>query len=81
MLKRSSFNIKKKILELIKSSPLTYAQLERKINTGYRTIKSNCEELECFGLIKIKKNLKHSANGKPFFNIEITEKGREFLKK
>ena len=81
MLKRSSFNIKKKILELIKSSALTYAQLERKINTGYRTIKSNCEELESFGLVKIKKNSKHSANGKPFFNIEITDKGREFLKK
>ncbi len=80
MSKRSSFDIKKKILELSKSEK-TFAELERKINTGFNTIKSNCEELEKFGFIEIKKEKKHEKNGRPFFIIKITEQGRDFLKK
>jgi len=79
MSKRSSFEIKKKILELSKSEK-TLAELERKINTGFNTIKSNCEELEKFGFIKITKEKKHEKNGKPFFKIKITEQGNNFLK-
>lgn len=60
---------------------MSYAQLERKINTGFETIKSNCEELEKFGFVEIKKMGKHERNGKPYFNIKITEKGFDFLKK
>ena len=81
MYKRSSFEIKKKILFLLKSGDLTYAQLERKTNTGFRTIKNNCDELESYGFIGIEKNEKHPKSGKPFSMIKITENGREFLKK
>jgi len=80
MSKRSSFEIKKKILELV-SSPKTFAELERKINTGFITVKENCEELERFGLVKIKKISRHAKNGKPYFEIKITEQGTNFLKK
>lgn len=80
MSKRSSFDIKKKILELVKS-PKTFAELERKVNTGFVTIKENCEELEKFGFIKITKMSKHEKNGKPYFEIKITEQGINFLKK
>ncbi len=79
MSKRSSFDIKKKILELVKS-PKTFAELERKVNTGFITIKENCEELEKFGFVTIKKISKHSANGKPYFEVKITEQGINFLK-
>lgn len=79
MSKRSSFDIKKKILELVKS-PKTFAELERKVNTGFVTIKENCEELEKFGFIKITKMNKHEKNGKPYFEIKITEQGINFLK-
>ncbi len=48
MSKRSSFEIKKNILKLTKTEK-TLAELERKINTGFNTIKSNCEDLEKFG--------------------------------
>jgi len=81
MLKRTSLDIKKKILNLIKSSPMTYAQLERKVNTGFITIKSNCEELQLYGFIKIEKKDKHQRSGRPYFIVKITEKGLEFLKK
>jgi len=81
MYKRTSIDIKKKILLSIKEKPLSFAQLERKVNTGYRTIKSNCLELESFGFVNIEKIKKHSANGKPSFLVKITERGIEFIKK
>jgi len=79
MSKRTSFEIKKKILELSKTEK-TLAELERKINTGFNTIKSNCEELEKFGFLKIEKGKKHEKNGKPFFKVKTTEQGMNFLK-
>jgi predicted transcriptional regulator len=81
MSKRSPFNIKKSILTLIKSSPLTYAQLERKVNTGFVTIKDNCEELQSYGFVKIEKKDKHERSGRPYFQVRITEEGLKFLKK
>ena len=81
MLKRSSYTIKEKILLTVKEKPATYAQLERKVNTGYRTIKANCEELAYFGQIDIKEAKDHEANGRPFHVVSITEKGMETLKK
>ncbi len=80
MSKRTSFDIKKRILSNLKNSILTYAELERKVNTGFKTIKSNCEELEIYGLIEIKRVEKHSKNGKAYFQIKITDKGLDFLK-
>jgi len=79
-MKRTSQEIKKRILELLSNNrSYTYAQLERKINTGYRSIVSNCKELESFDAVKIKKLKKHSANGRPYFIVEITEQGIKFL--
>jgi hypothetical protein len=59
---------------------MTFAELVRKVDTGFNTIKSNCEELESFGLLKIKKIEKHPRSGRAYFEISITEKGREFIK-
>ena len=81
MSKRTSFDIKKRILELLKSSSLTFAQLERKTNTGYNTIKNNCEELVLYGFIKIEKKEKHPKSGRPFYQLKTTDKGSEFIKK
>lgn len=80
MSKRGSFEIKKKILILLKSSPLTYAQLERKVNTGFRTIKSNCDELKEYGFIDIKEEI-NKANGQISYKISITSKGKDFIYK
>lgn len=79
MKKRTSFEIKKNILELCKSEK-TLAELERKINTNFNTIKSNCKELEKFNFLKIKKEKQHKKNGKPFFKIKTTEQGLNFIK-
>ena len=80
MCKRSSFQIKKNILHCVKKQPLSFAELERKINTGYRTVKANCEELERFGYIKIEMT-KHKANGRKAYIVSITEQGIKLLKR
>ena len=81
MFKRISIEIKRRILLAIRERSLSFAQLERKVNTGYRTIKSNCLELESFGFIEIERIKKHEANGKPSFLVKITSRGIEFLGK
>jgi len=80
MSKRKSYEIKRKILFTLKEQDLTYSELERKINTGYRTIKLNCEELENFGQIKIISEKKHPTNGKNYKIVKITKEGINFLK-
>ena len=81
-MKRSSQQIKKAILQILRDgNSRSYAELERKINTGYRSILSNCKELEIFGAVIIEKLNNHEANGRPYFQVSITTNGREFLKK
>lgn len=81
MPKRSSYQIRKQILLKVREKPATYAELERKINTGYRSVKANCEELSEYDLIEIKTIERHPANGKPSRVVKITEKGLKTLKK
>lgn len=74
MSKHSSYTIKKKILQVITEKSATYAQLERKVNTGYRTIKANCEELQAFHQVSITTQ-RHPANNKLSHRVIITEHG------
>ena len=80
-MKRPTKEIKQKVLFVLRENPATYAQLERKVNTGFRTIKSNCKELELYGFLTIKEMGKHPANGRPSFSVKITLEGMEILKK
>lgn len=79
MPKRSSYAIKKQILHKVKEKPATYAELERKVNTGYRTVKVNCEELKDYNFIEIEKVI-DPANGRPSNVVKITEKGLKQIK-
>lgn len=80
-MKRKSQDIKKELLKLLSNGKAyTYAELERKVNTGYRSIVSNCMELHSFNAVKITKMKKHEANGRPYFIVEITAQGNSFLK-
>jgi len=54
--------------------------LERKVNTGYRTVKANCEELKEYDFIEIQ-SVTDPANGRPSHVVKITEKGLKQLKK
>jgi predicted transcriptional regulator len=76
MSKRDSFNIRKKILQILKNNPLTFAQLERKINTNSETIKNDCHELQFYKLINIKEKI-HPSNGRKSYEVSLTESGKE----
>ena len=78
MPKRSSLDIKRQILSCVREKALSLAELERKINTGYRTVKSNAEELALFGNVRIEA-VKHSANGRRAYMVSITAQGIRLL--
>ncbi|MBI4152420.1 hypothetical protein HY495_01805 [Candidatus Woesearchaeota archaeon] len=80
MKKRSSYQIEERILLIVKEKPATYAGLERKLSTGYRTIKANCEVLERFGQVKIQEKI-HPANGRSSHLVSITPQGFDTIKK
>ena len=79
-MKRSSYQIKKQILLKVKEKSATYAELERKVNTGYRTIKANCEELKDYDFVEVEKVI-DPANGRPSHVVKITQKRLKTLKK
>ncbi len=81
MAKRGSYEIKKQILMVVREKPSSYAELERKVDTGFRTIKANCDELSDYGYITIEKVERDPANGRPSFKVKLSESGRAFLNK
>jgi len=59
-------------MEILKrEQKISIKKLERKINTNYQTILNNCEELEYFGLVKVKKTSEKSVNGREYLVVEI----------
>jgi len=75
MSKRNSYEIIGKILYRVREKEATYAELERNLSTGHRTIKTNCKLLERLGQVKIKRNEKHPANGREAYTVSLTEEG------
>ena len=79
MPKRSSYEIKEKILLYVKEKPATYAQLERKVNTGFRTIIANVKELINFGLLEVEYLNNHPKNAHVYHLVKITPQGIQTL--
>lgn len=73
-MKRKPLEIKKEILKILKEyGEISVKKLERKVNTNYQTILSNCEELEYFRVVKILKTTKGSNNGRSYLLIKLIE--------
>ena len=49
----------------------SFGDLERKVNTNWKTIRNHCEDLELFGAVAISKENK----------VKITKNGKDLLKK
>lgn len=81
MPKRHTYEIQEKILFILKENPETYARLERKVNTGFRTVKMNCETLKRLGMVKIDRVPKNPANGQESYLLSLTEEGTKAVKK
>jgi predicted transcriptional regulator len=81
MSKSKRYEVKYKILLAIREAPLSYTRIQSKLSTNYNSVKDNCEEMEIYGFIKVKKIKDHPENGKPASFVEITPSGLETLKK
>ena len=79
---RTSLQIKKEILSLLQDGkPHSFAELERKVNSNWQTIRTHCKELEIFNCIRIEQKESHSRNNKPYFEVSIKKEGLEILKR
>ncbi|MDA3836412.1 MAG: hypothetical protein PF542_02205 [Nanoarchaeota archaeon] len=71
MTKRSTTEIKISILRtLTNTKDCSYGELERRINTNWKTIRSQCQELELFKTINISEDNR----------INITKNGQIIIK-
>ena len=81
MSKRKPYEVRKRILLLLREKPLSYTKIQNKLSTNYDSVKNNCEELEIYEFIKVNKIERHPENGKPYFDVELTEKGYHITQK
>ena len=59
MTKRKALEVQKEIYETIKANNgITMSALERKIRTNPNSLVEHCKQLQYFGLIEIKKEIK-----------------------
>lgn len=73
---------KKAILNALKDGePYSYAQLEKKAKSNWRSVKISCRELEAFGLITVEHKKSHPKTKVPYSEVAITELGRKALRK
>lgn len=80
--KRKSYDVRNDILKLVvKEGPVTYTKIQTKLGTNYNSVKNNIKELEEHGLVNIKKKEEHPENGRPYFEVEITQNGYELVRK
>jgi predicted ArsR family transcriptional regulator len=69
------------ILFLLKEKSLSYTQIQTKLSTNYDSVKNNCEELETYELVAIKTIDRHPENGKPSYDVQLTERGMKIVQK
>ena len=71
-MRRKSLDIKRKILEVLKKEKeLSLRELETKVNTNNKTIKTQIEELEFFNKIAVIKHKKNQKNGEPYTSVKL----------
>jgi len=71
MSKRTFFEIRKEILKTIKDKKeYSYAELERKVNTNWKTVRLHCKDLQLVEAVTIYNN-----------KIKITDFGFTLLRK
>jgi predicted transcriptional regulator len=71
MERRTALDIKKEIVSRLKGKELSLRDLETKVNTNSKTIKTQVKELEYFRVIEIIRHDKSEANGRPFTSVRL----------
>lgn len=72
MRKRKPLEIKKQILKVLKENKeLSLRELDIKVNTNYKTIRDQIEELKFFGLVEIVEHKKSEKTGRPYTTVKL----------
>jgi len=72
MQRRKALDIKKDILKILeKKEEISLRDLDIRVNTNFRTIRTQIEELEYFGKIVITKHQKNDKNGRPYTTVRL----------
>ena len=79
MSKRQNVEIIEKLLLKLKERDATFAELERSLNTGYNTIKKNCQLLQKLGQLNITRKEKHPKNGRETYIVSLTSEGAKSI--
>ena len=70
-LKRSSLEIKKEILKLLRGKEMTLRLLEKKVDTNPNTIRGQVKELEHLGFVEVIKHERSEHTGRPFRTVKL----------
>lgn len=81
MPKRTPYEVRKRILSVLRDKPLTFTQIQTKLSTNYDSVKNNCEELALYDLVAVKTIAHHPENGKPSYEVSLTDRGFKTIKK
>ena len=81
MPKRTPYQVRKRILAVLRDKPLNYTQIQTKLSTNYDSVKNNCEELQLYELVSILTIEHHPENGKPSYEVSLTDRGFKTVKK
>lgn len=72
MKKRKPLEIKKRILQVLKENKeLSLRELDIKVNTGYKTIRDQIEELEFFDLVEVINHKRSEKTGRPYTSVRL----------
>ncbi len=69
--KRSSLEIKKEILKLLRGKEMTLRLLEKKVDTNPNTIRTQIKELEHLGFVEVIEHEKSTHTGRPFRTVKL----------
>ena len=72
MARRKALDIKKDILKILKEEgEMSLRDLDIKINTNSRTIRTQVEELEFFDKVVVAKHSKNDKTGRPYTSVKL----------
>ncbi len=80
MKKRASYQIREKILWLVKEGERNYADLNKKLGTNYYSLKKHVADLEDSEEVTITTIDKDETRGQPSHFVKITDHGIQTLK-
>jgi len=79
MKKRPTYEIRGKILMLVKEHEQNYADINKKLGTNYNSLKRHIEDLEDSDDVAVRTEPKDKTRGQPSYFVKITEHGIKTL--